>query len=769
MPLAQDEPPTLRNKAIAAAIEAARRRAGFIWPDWLRAAALRGRRLLSEWALAEVSPGRLLPWLPVAFGAGIAAYFTAEREPAWWAACGLCVVLIGIAVVSRRRPFGFPIALALAAISTGFCIATLQTQRIAHPILQSATWSAQVSGFVESREEREKSDRIVLRVHRFDAPRISEKPARVRVSVRKGTAPDVGSFITLKAHLSPPLQPLRPGGFDFARDMYFQEIGASGYVLGKIKPEAPPFIKEPWTQSVWLRAAAWIDALREGLNRRIHQVLPGDRGSIASALITGKRNAISEDVRNAFYVSSLAHVLAISGFHMAVVAGILFFCVRAGLALSPALAIGKPIKKWAALAALFAAAFYLVISGASVSTQRSFIMIAIVLIGVMADRPAITFRTLAIAAFAVLAIAPQSVLHPSFQMSFSATLALIAGFQYGVPRWGADKDTSLGARAALWGWREVAGLLLASLVAGLATTPYAAYHFHRVAPYGVLANLLAMPVVSTVVMPMGILGVLTMPFGFDAVFWRLMGAGIDWMIGVAQWVTSLPGSVGHMAAFGTGPLLLVTLGLLLICLLRTPLRWSGAMLVIAASLWSLNVPRPDVLVAGDGQLAAVRGAGGKLTILHQGRDAFVIKEWLAADGDARTPKDASLNEGVRCDAIGCTAKLPDGRLVAYALSAEAFEEDCARAAAVISSRQNPLEAPLSCQAILIDRPAWRGRGATALYWDGKAFAAEVAHPPGTDRPWARAKPEQGKGAMQSIRRPAAPDATPKVEDLEEGD
>ena len=177
-------------------------------------------------------------------------------------------------------------------------------------------------------------------------------------------------------------------------------------------------------------------------------MLPGDRGSIASALITGKRNAISQDVRNAFYVSSLAHVLAISGFHMAVVAGILFFCVRAGLALSPTLAIGKPIKKWAALAALFAAAFYLVISGASVSTQRSFIMIAIVLVGVMADRPAITFRTLAIAAFAVLAIAPQSVLHPSFQMSFSATLALIAGFQYGVPRWGADKDSSLGARAA---------------------------------------------------------------------------------------------------------------------------------------------------------------------------------------------------------------------------------------------------------------------------------------------------------------------------------
>jgi competence protein ComEC len=330
--------------------------------------------------------------------------------------------------------------------------------------------------------------------------------------------------------------------------------------------------------------------------------------------------------------------------------------------------------------------------------------------------------------------------------------------------WRADRDSALRARIALWGGREVAALLLASLVAGLATTPYAAYHFHRVAPYGVVANLLAMPVVSALVMPMGILGVLAMPFGFDAIFWRLMGAGIDWMIGVVLWVTRLPGSVGHMAAFGTGPLLLVTLGLLLICLLRTPLRWSGAVLVVAASLWALNLPRPDVLVSGDGQLSAVRGPGGKLTILHQNRDSFAIKEWLAADGDARTPKDATLGNGVRCDAIGCTAKLTDGRLVAYALSAEAFEEDCARAATVIS----PREAPLSCRAMLNDRPAWRAQGATALYWTGKAFETEVAHPSGTDRPWARARPEPNEG-RPSLRRPAAPDATPPLQNLEADD
>ena len=209
---------------------------------------------------------------------------------------------------------------------------------------------------------------------------------------------------------------------------------------------------------------------------------------------------------------------------MAVVAGIVFFFIRAVLGLSPSLASRHPIKKWAAFGALIAAAFYLLLSGAEVATQRSFIMIAIVLIGVMLDRPALTFRTLAVAAIVVLSLAPQAIVHPSFQMSFAATLALIAAYQSG-QQWQPDQDSTLGRGVALWGVREFFGLLLASLVAGYATTPYAAYHFHRLAPYGVLANLLAMPVVSAAVMPMGILGVVMMPFGFDGLFWAADGRG----------------------------------------------------------------------------------------------------------------------------------------------------------------------------------------------------------------------------------------------------
>jgi competence protein ComEC len=654
----------------------------------------------------------------------------------------------------RARSAGFPLALAFVAIAAGFATGTVHTVRVVHPVLAVPTWRALVSGFVERREERERSDRIVVRVASIEAPRLRDKPERVRVAVRKGTAPAVGSFIAFKAHLSPPLGPLRPGGYDFARDMYFQQIGAAGYALGRVTVMAPPAEGGPW-----LRYAAFLDSIRDIIDKRIRAALPGDRGAIASALITGKRDAISTPLNDAFYVSSLAHVLSISGYHMAAVAGIVFFFIRAGLALVPSLALRHPIKKWAAGGALAAAACYLLLSGSEVATQRSFIMIAIVLVGIMLDRATLTFRTIAVAAFGVLLLAPQAIVHPSFQMSFAATLALIAGYQHGLP-WRAGADTPRAARLALWGVRELIGLVLASLVAGLATMPYAAYHFHRVAPYGVLANLLAMPVVSTLVMPAGIAGVLATPFGFDGLFWPLMGYGIDWMDGVALWVAGLPGAVGHVRAFGTGPLLLATAGLLVLCLLRTPLRLGGALLAAAAIAWALVTPRPDVFVAADGRAAAIRGADGRLAVLASGRDTFAIKEWLMADGDSRLPTDRSLHAGVKCDAVGCIGRLRDGRLASMVLATEAFTEDCTRADVVVSAR----EAPAGCAAVLVDRRIWQARGATALRWNGSGFVPSYARPPGYDRPWARALPNDETASPAAAR-----DASPRPDDLELGD
>ncbi len=528
---------------------------------------------LRAWTVAEAGAGRLLPWVPVAFGAGIAFYFTADHEPVAWVTAGAAAIL-SIAPFLLRRHKSFPVAVMIAAMAAGFAVATWKTAIIAHGVLARPMFSVSLSGFVETRDIRERTDRFVLRVTRLESPRGQMKLERVRLSVRKGTAPEVGSFVELKARLQPPLSPMRPGSYDFGRDMFFQGIGASGFVTGAIKTVEPPV-----SGGLSLRYAAIMQGLRDAIDARIRTTLDGDKRAIATALLTGRRDAITTPVNDAMFISGLGHVLSISGYHMAVVAGVVFFAVRALLALIPALTAGFPIKKWAAAAALAAAAFYLLLSGAEVATQRSFFMTAVVLIAVMVDRRAVTFRTLAVAAMIVLTMAPEALVHPSFQMSFAATLGLVALMQIGMPRLFASPDNSATAKVALWGGREIMMLTLASLVAGLATTPYAAFHFHRVTPYGVLANLAAMPVVSALVMPAGMLGLAAMPFGFDGVFWWLMGVGIDWMIAVTQWVAALPGAIGRMAAFGIGPLIAASAGIILLGLLRTPLRWSGAVML----------------------------------------------------------------------------------------------------------------------------------------------------------------------------------------------
>jgi competence protein ComEC len=499
------------------------RRPALAWPQGLTDFARRTVQRVREWAALEAAPGRLVPWLAIGFGIGTIIYFAIDREPAVSAAALLLAATVVAAILCRRRPVAFPACVGLAAVAAGFATGAIKREIIAHPVLSAPAWNVDVAGFVEMREERERSDRVVVRVARMSGARLTENLERVRVSVRKGTAPAVGTFIEFKARLSPPLEPLRPGGYDFARDMYFQRIGASGFVLGSIRT-----IKAPHAPSLRLRFAIFLDGVREAIDKRIRAILPGDNGAIASALITGKRDTISTPVNEAMYVSGLAHVLSISGYHMAVVAGIVFFALRALFALMPAFGNRHPIKKWAALAALGAAAFYLVLSGAEVATQRSFIMIAIVLIGVMADRPTLTFRTLTVAALGVLLFAPEAIVHPSFQMSFAATLALVAGYQQGLPWMSKGGDTPMAAKIALWGGREIVGLLIVSLLAGTATIPYIAYHFHRISPYGVIANLIAMPVVSAWIMPLGILGLIAMPLGFDGFCWQLMGGGTGW-------------------------------------------------------------------------------------------------------------------------------------------------------------------------------------------------------------------------------------------------
>lgn len=740
-------------------------RAGYI-PGDLAEYVARFRELARRTVAAEAARQQLLPWIAIAFGIGVAVYFAAPREPVVWVVAPVATLAWIVAVALRRSRAFAALALA-AALMSGFAVATIKTARIAHPILGEPVMFVTLTGFVEIREERERTDRFVLRVDKFETTRAGEagRVERVRLSVKKGTAPFVGTYVELKARLSPPFSATRPGGYDFARDIYFQRIGASGFVLGAIKPLAAP-AHGGW----WLGYAAMISGMRDAIDARIRQSLSGDTRAIASALLTGKRDAISSDVNDAMYVSGLGHVLSISGYHMAIVAGAVFFAVRGLLALFPGLVAGAPIKKWAALAALGAAAFYLLLSGAEVATQRSFLMTAVVLVGVMVDRRAITFRTLAVAALAVLIVAPEVVVHPGFQMSFAATLALVALVEGGAPVLLGRPDHSAVGRAALWGGREIMVLALASLVAGLATMPYAAFHFHRAAPFGVLANLAAMPVVSFWVMPSGLLGLVAIPFGFDGVFWRLMEFGIGWMIFIAGWVAALPGAVGRVPSFGMGPLLLATAGLITMALLKTRLRWTGGLAVALAAGMALSTRQPDIRIASDGASVAVRGSDGLLHFMHAKADAFVIKDWLTADGDGRKASDPSLTKGMRCDPDGCTMPLRDSRLVALTLKPEAFADDCEKATVIVTR----LRPPKHCAAMVFDTGRLDATGSVSLTERGGRLALTAVKPDGSDRPWARntRHPQPapwGDSFLAPSGTPRPVDATPLPADLSPDD
>lgn len=688
-------------------------------------------RAFSAWlraALAEeAEQGRLAPWLAAGFCGGVLLYFLAPHEPSWLAALA-AVCVSGIAAYRlRERIIAAPALLLLTAIFAGFATGAVRGAMSAHPVLTAPTATVTLQGFVEARDASARSDRIVLRVTKTDPKAKHAIPERVRVAFRKGAAPAVGDHVELRARLRPLVGPIRPGGYDFAIGAYFSGLGATGFALGKSKI-VPSETAVPLT----IRLNAQIDRLRRSLAERIQHTLTGDAGAIAVALVTGIRDHISHEANEAMRISGLYHVISISGLHMALVAGVLFAFARGGMALIPGLALRRPIKKYAAVLALLGVTIYLLLSGAEVATQRSYIMIAIVLAGVLIDRPALTLRTLAAAVVVTLVISPEAVLNPGFQMSFAATLALISFYERWAPlvssppQQGASRMGAWLSRTARWFALGAA----TSLIAGIATAIYAAFHFHRFAPYGVLANVVSMPLIGLIIMPGALIGVLLLPFGFDFVGWTMMGYGIDGMIAVANYVSAIDGAEGRIASFGGAALLVGTLALLAITLPATALRLAGMPVAIAAVLMMWNGPRHDVMIDSEAGVVALRTADGKLAFHTAKNNRFTVENWLASEG---LPPDAVSASPAHfaCDEAGCAGKLADGTLIAIPKTAEALLEDCGRAALIIANRV----IPEACPSAVIDRKTLATTGAIALRRTAAGWEAAPSRSPGADRPW----------------------------------
>jgi competence protein ComEC len=516
-----------------------------------------------------------------------------------------------------------------ACFAAGMLLAAMETQRLDTVLLDTSVTTL-VRGTVLSRESTDRGHwRYVVAVAQTEQPRLKRPPEKVTLLSRSREAPvGIGRMIEGKARLSPPSGPALPGLNDFAFDSYFKGIGAVGYFYGT--PLAVP-ADDNGSTSLWSRTLEEIARWREAIGARIRTTIGGDAGAIAAALVTAEERAISSDTIDVLREAGLAHVLAISGLNMVLAAGTFLIGARTLLALVPGLAHRVAIKKIAAAGALIMVFAYILISGGAVSAVRSWIMISIMLIAVFFDRPSISLRNVALSAIVILVVNPSAITGPGFQMSFAATLALVAGYAHWRDR--TPTDRTIGAPAAT-GLRIVSGffggLFLSSLIGGLSTMIYSAGHFHRLAAYGLAGNILAMPVISLLVMPFGLLAMMLMPFGLDYYPLLIMGQGIEWMIAMARIVAGWEGD------FTTGRLpesafVLIAAGGVLLCLFRTRLATGGLVFIAAgvAVICFRSTVMPDLVISEDGRLVAAIDGSGVSSNRAKPPD-FIFAQWQRA-------------------------------------------------------------------------------------------------------------------------------------------
>ncbi|MFY0661004.1 MAG: ComEC/Rec2 family competence protein [Shimia sp.] len=658
--------------------------------------------------------GHLLCWVPVCLGLGIGIYFALPVEPA-------VAVLVGIGLISlafARLTIGQEADVAacfwlLALVLAGVSIAGARAHRVAGPVLDFRYYGA-IEGRIIA-IDRSASDAVRLTLEDVRLGRVAPEntPKRVRVSLHGdhvGTAPTPGKLIGTTGHLSPPSGPVEPGGFDFQRHAWFKQIGAVGYT------RVPVLALTPQENN------GGIYGFRIRLSAAIPARMAPDVAGFAAAVTTGDRSGISEAVTESLRGANLAHLLAISGLHMGLLAGFVFGAVRFCIALVPSVALRVNGKKIAACISFAAATVYLLLSGGAISTERAYIMTVVVLLAVLLDRRALTLRAVAMAAIVVLVLQPEALMGPGFQMSFAATAALV-----GVFGWLRDRKWQMGPK-----WlRPVSAVVVSSLVAGLATAPFAAMHFNHVAHYGLLANVLSVPVMGVLVVPAAVIAAVLAPLGLEAVPLWAMEQGLRWILTVATLVSGLDGARGTVPSGGAWVLPLIAIGGLWLLLWRGAARLAG-IAVVGAGFWLWSaVNRPDVLISDTGGLVGVMTPQGRALSKAKGQ-GFVAENWLENDGSQHDqPGAASLWPGGE-------SRMPfielagGGRLIhVQGKTGKALFDGCAPEDIVVFS--TAIDGQLPCETL--DVKDLEALGSVALRFDGAAPLRKTAREVAGRRLW----------------------------------
>jgi len=678
-------------------------------------------------ALRDERETRIL-WAPVLAGCGIAVYFMLPVQPA---PAITTVVLLTVLAGLRLAPLTWrPPLIALTLIVAGFGLAQFRTALVAAPVLEREMRGVTVVGDVLSAEPREGGERrlVIGDLAASDRPAIAGLE-RLRVTVRTD-AGDVaaGDRVRFMATLSPPPEPVAPGAFDFARDAYFQRLGAVGYAL------SPVDRLNASSEAGWRVA---LDRLRERIAGRVHAQIDGAAGAMSAALLTGLRGAIPEADTEAMRAAGLAHLLAISGLHMGLVVAATVFAIRAAGAAVPAIALRLDLKRFAALCGWVVALVYLLLAGATLPTQRAFLMTSVVLLALLLGRQPVSMRLVAFAAAVILAMSPEALLSASFQMSFAAVVALVAAYERLAPRMGETfRGQGVTGRLSLY----FLGLIATTIIAEIAIAPFAIFHFQQLPLYGLLANMVAVPVMAFWVMPLGLLALLLMPLGVEAPILTAMSWGVEIVLDTAHAVSDLPGSVQAVPAYPTLALGLGALAVIWVVFWRDAALRSLALMpaVLAVAVLAGHEP-PDIYISRDAGLIGIRTPDG-LFVSSTRRDGYSRDHWALQSGHFEARPWDGEGGPARCDSLGCFIETgaPQPIRISAALSADAVPEDCRRADILIAAV--PVRTSCPAPDMIIDRlDVWReGAHAIRLTPHGPRVQSVAAWR--GDRPWVRQRP-----------------------------
>ncbi len=665
-------------------------------------------------------------WCLVAFGAGIAVYFGLAVEPGLWPGLVVMAVLAVLVMVSGKYPAMREILALALFLAAGIMRAVTHSQMVEAPVLPNIQRAYTVNGWIENIQPAGKLQHFFIRVQNIEQLAPDKTPVRIRLRIKPyGFKP--GDNIYIRAVLKSPPGPAVIGGYDSGRAAYFQQIGGSGFAISKA--QTSQLAPLPLMQGLERRLVKF----RYGLSRHIQARAPPRTSGLQSALLTGDRSAIPPDQERALREAGLAHLLAISGLHMGLLAGGSYFLMSFLLASIGPLARRYDMRKWAAGVAILTATAYLLVSGASVSTQRAFIMAVVVFAAVILGRRAFTMRSVALAAAITLGLHPEHILSSGFHMSFAATAALVAVYRY----WADRRIYTRPANFAHRMWRGFVGMAVTSFVAGGATGVFAALHFQRFARLGFIANILAMPVFTLVAMPAGFLAVLVMPLGLDTLPLLVMGKALEYVLMIAVWVSEMDGALMYFKTANAQVISLFALGFVFLCLGPKRIRLAGlAMAIVSWIIWA-GVERPDMRISDKARVAFWDDRESNILIVDRKRgDGFGRARFIEQAGlhtaELRTFKDA----GTLCDGQACRIELK-GKIISIVHSPEGVAEACTdsdlvvltlRAAGPIARRQ--------CQVPLLDAVELSKTGARDVHIKNDKLKIRKTNPERRKaRPW----------------------------------